>query len=217
MSSTISTRRGHHLHFIRNHKNNHATDDEDASESTRRYSQIEKPIRALSFGHTDDQLTTSNNRLQHLCSRLKRRLTLTKEPRTQSEDRRAGTSARRTMHFGNSKFFSSTVDQPSNDVDWPDFEKVYESVPSCLINALPGIDDFSIEEKYDYSLTISNFQADPTDQISMEKMKLFSQCKRGKNFRRNAICLKLDKSLYHGQLDIFIQQLMVEKLMRTWS
>jgi hypothetical protein len=218
MASVTLTRRAHNLNFIREHRNNQAynTDDEDINESNHHYcSTMKKPIETFSCEQTEVQSTKkTNNRFRHLCSRFKRRLTLTKEHRTCSEETTGNISEHRFVHLGNYKSFSSTVDESSNDIEWPDFEKVYDSIPSCLLNALPGRDDFSVDKKHYNSLNLSNFQ---TDQSSIEKMDLFLQCKRGNNFRRNGICLKLDKTQYHGQLDIFIQQLMVEKLLRTWT
>lgn len=171
-------------------------------------SRMKKSTRTFSFEQSEVQSPKiRNNRFQHLCSRLKRRLTLTKEHRTSSDEITGNISKHR---LGNYKSFSSTFDESSNDIEWPDFEKVYDSLPSCLINALSDLNDCSIDKKSDDS----NFQM---DQSSIETMNLFLQCKRGKNFRRNAICLKLDKTQYNGQLDIFIQQLMVEKLMRAWT
>jgi hypothetical protein len=202
MASVTLTRRAYNLNFIHEPRN----DDEHTNEGRR--SRMKKSTRTFSFEQSEVQSPkTRNNRFQHLCSRLKRRLTLTKEHRTSSDEITGNISKRR---FGNYKSFSSTFDESSNDIEWPDFEKVYDSLPSCLINALSDLNDCSIDKKSDDS----NFQM---DQSSIETMNLFLQCKRGKNFRRNAICLKLDKTQYNGQLDIFIQQLMVEKLMRAWT
>jgi hypothetical protein len=218
MASATLPRRAYNLNFIREHQNNQTsnieTDDEETSQHHDYY--IPKPIRTGSCDQSEVQLTltNNNNRLKHLCSRLKRRFSLTKERRTRSEDTNGCISERQMIFVGNYKSFSSSIDGPSNEFEWPDFEKIYETIPPCLINALPGLDDFSIEKNYDYSSNIMDAQ---TDLSSMEQMNLFLQCKRGKYFRRNAICQKLDKSQYNRQLDIFIQQLMVEKLMRTWT
>jgi hypothetical protein len=157
--------------------------------------------------------TSNNNRLKHLCSRLIRRFSITKEYRTRSEDLNRGL----TMRFNNYKSFSSTIDDTYNEYDWPDFEKVYDSIPPCLVKTLPGLDDISSEASEENSINITNFNTDETNDYTPEQMNIFVQCKRGKHFRRNAMCHKLDKSQYSGQLDTFIQQLMIEKLMRTWT
>jgi hypothetical protein len=214
MASVTLPRRAHNLNFIREHRNNQSCDTDDTKTNNR-----SKATRTLSYDQPEIQsssslsTTTSNTRFRDLCSRLKRRFS-TKEHRTSSEDKNESVSERRSTRFSNYKSFSSSSDDPSNDFQWPDFEKVYDSIPFSLINALPGLDDFSIDKNDDYSLDLLTFQIDhsPTEQ-----MDLFIKCKRGKSFRRNAICQKLDKTQYHGQLDIFIQQLMIEKLMRTWT
>jgi hypothetical protein len=172
-----------------------------------------KTIRAESYNEEklhESVLSTNNNRLKHLCTRLKRRFTLTKDYRTRSEDMNRGLSVR----FSNYKSFSSSIDDTFNEFDWPDFEKVYDSIPHCLVKALPGLDDISLDnDDDDDTIDIKNFIEDETN----EQFDLFEHCKRGKYFRRNAICHRLDKSQYNGQLDTFIQQLMVEKLIRTWT
>jgi hypothetical protein len=173
-----------------------------------------KTSRAVSYNEEkrhSSVSSTNNNRLKHLCTRLKRRFTLTKDYRTRSEDMNRGLSVR----FSNYKSFSSSIDYTFNEFDWPDFEKVYDSIPNCLAKALPGLDDISIDDDDDDDDTIDipNFTEDGTN----EQFDLFEHCKRGKHFRRNAVCHKLDKTQYNGQLDTFIQQLMVEKLIRTWT
>jgi len=175
---------------------------------------ITKPGRALSYNDDRIQSSTSSsntNRLKHFYTRLKRRFTITKDYRTRSEDMNRGLSVR----FSNYTSFASSIDETFNEFEWPDFEKVYDSIPSCLVKALPGLDDISIEDDDDDDDTIdaTNFVTDRTN----EQFDLFEHCERGKHFRRNAICQKLDKSQYNGQLDTFIQQLMIEKLMRTWT
>jgi len=232
MASLTLPRRALNLNFIREHQNNQPyNNDDDANNITdnnfdysHNYSTRKKATRTVSCDqsevHSSSSTTTTtanNNRLKHLCSRLKRRFTVTKDHRTRSEDTNESVSDRRAIRFSNYKSFSSSIDDPSKDFEWPDFEKVYESIPTCLINALPGLDDLTMEENDDYPINMFNFQTDQSDQISIEQMNLFIECKRGKYFRRNAICHKLDKSQYNSQLDTFIQQLMVEKLMRTWT
>jgi len=228
MTSVTLPRRAHNLQSIHEHRKYHSynTDDEDTNnviDNHHRYfhnrSKLNKSKRAASYDVPELQpssptATTNNNRLSHLCSRLKRRFILTRENRARSEDINETTSERRIVRFGNYESFSSSVDDPLNEPVWPDFEKVYDSIPPCLINALPGFDDYSINEKSNQLLNTSNSE---TDEDSTEQMNLFIECKRGKYFRRNAICHKLDKSQYNSQLDTFIQQLMVEKLMRTWT
>ncbi|CAF4178477.1 unnamed protein product, partial [Rotaria sp. Silwood2] len=129
-----------------------------------------------------------------------------------------------SIRFSNYKSFSSSTDDSCNDFEWPDFEKIYDTIPSCLAKTLPGLDDFSIDEEEeeeeeddddddDGSTNSIGFIIDETN----EQSDLFENCERGKHFRRNALCHKLDKSQYHGQLDTFIQQLLIEKLMRTWT
>lgn len=184
--------------------------------------QLTKATRAMSYNECSTQLsskngntnittaTTNNNRLKHLCTRLKRHFSLSKDGRARSEDMTRGLS----MRFSNYKLFSTSADEACNDFDWPDFEKVYDSIPICLIKNLPGLDDISAEENdEDLSDTEGIIIGDEDESL----LESFQVCKRGPNFRRNAICRKLDKTQYKGQWDTFIQQLMVEKLMRTWT
>ena len=210
MASVTLPSRGDDFNFIHESRNSQAysTDNEDSNENSR--SSVKKLIQTLSYDQSIQSPKTNNNRIRHLYSRLKRRLTLTKEHRTRSEDSTDSTSERRSLRLKNYKTFSSTVDESSNDIEWPDFETVYDSIPTCLINALHGLDEFPVDKNSDDS----NFE---TDEPSIDTMTSFLRCKRGNYFRRNAICLKVDKAQYHGQLDTFIQQLMVEKLMRTWT
>lgn len=225
MASATLTRRAHHLHFLREHPNNqqYSTDDDDVRRES--LSPISAPcttdpknLQIFSYDQADvAAIKTTNNRFKHLCSRLKRRLTLTKEHRTQSEDTSESVNDRRLLRFGNYKTFSTTTNQSVDEISWPDFEKLYESIPPCLINALPGLNDFSLDSHHRHTLDQIQFQTDLDEQSSHDRNEQFIHCKRGKDFRRNAICLKLDKSQYYGQLDVFIQQLMVEKLMRTWT
>jgi hypothetical protein len=221
MTSVTLPRRSQNLNSIREHRNNQSlnTDDEETNSAIyfHQYSKRNKPTRALSYEESELQSTASNNRFKHLCSRLKRRLSLTKESRTHSQDDTESASERRMVRFKNYKSFSTTTDDRVNEFDWPDFEKVYDSIPPCLINALPGLDDFSIEENKDSPLNTLKSPIDGTDEDSIEQINLFKQCKRGKDYRRNGICQKIDKNQYNSQLDTFIQQLMIEKLMRTWT
>ncbi|UJR26017.1 hypothetical protein I4U23_007363 [Adineta vaga] len=231
MTSVTLPRRAHHLRSIREHRNHHScqTDLEDTNHQRLFPNQIKLNVstKALSYDENDmhsslpTSPTTNNNnnsnRLKDLCTRLKRRFILTKENRTRSEDIQSSPSERRIVRFGNYESFSSSTDDPSSEFVWPDFEQVYDTIPSCLINALPGPDDFSVDIRCQDSLDPTNFQTDLTDEDSNEQMNLFTQCQRGKSFRRNGICHKLDKSQYNSQLDTFVQQLMVEKLMRTWT
>ncbi|CAF1394677.1 unnamed protein product [Adineta steineri] len=233
MTSVTLPRRVHNLHLIREHRNHHSytTDDDESNniidKNSPYFSNRSKLNRAKAFSYdepeiqsslpTSPTITNNNNRLKHLCSRLKRRFVLTKEDRTRSEDIHENTTERRMVRFGNYESFSSTIDDQYNEFVWPDFERVYDTIPPCLINALPGLDDYSDDGRSNNLLDLSNFQTDQTALISIEQMNLFTQCKRGKYFRRNAICHKLDKSQYNAQLDTFIQQIMVEKLMRTWT
>jgi hypothetical protein len=167
---------------------------------------ITKTTRASSFNDEKMQSSsTNNNRIKHFYTRLKRRFSITKDYRTHSEDMNGGIS----MRFSSYKSFSSTIHDPCNEFEWPDFEKIYDTIPLCLVKALPGLDDLSLEENDDRTDT-------HTEEID-DQLDLFKSCQRGKSFRRNAVCHKLDKSQYNGQLDTFIQQLMIEKLMRTWT
>lgn len=231
MASAALSRRAQYLRFIREHSNNqsYSIDDDDESKESRAPASAPCPldsheIPAFSYDQTEvssmttpTTTNTTNNRFKHLCSRLKRRLTLTKEQRTRSEDTSESLSDRRFKRLGNYKTFSSTTNQSIDEIPWPDFEKLYESIPSCLINALPGLNDFTLDSHHESVVDPTQFPTEPNEQASLERMEEFYQCKRGKNFRRNAICLKLDKNQHNGQLDVFIQQLMVEKLMRTWT
>ena len=155
--------------------------------------------------------SSGNNRFKHLCTRLKRRFSISKEYRTKSEDMNRALAIR----FNNYQSFSSSIDDSNHEYEWPDFEKVYDSIPHCLTRALPGLDDISLGDDDDDSDTsdTTNFLIDENDELADS----FQSSARGRYFRRNAICRKLDKSQYGGQLDTFIQQLMIEKLMRTWT
>lgn len=225
MASATLTRRAHHLHFLREHPNNQQYSTDDEEERKESLSPLSAPcttdpknVQIFSYDQADVVgMKHSNNRFKHLCSRLKRRLTLTKEHRTQSEDTSDNLTDRRLLRFGNYKTFSSTTNQSVDEILWPDFEQLYESIPPCLINALPGLNDFSLDSQHRNARERIHLQTDLDEQSSDEQNEQFLQCKRGKDFRRNAICLKLDKNQYYGQLDVFIQQLMVEKLMRTWT
>jgi hypothetical protein len=188
-----------------------------------RSNQTSKTARALSYNEERIQQSptvsspsastsnNNNNRFKHLCTRLKRRFSISKEYRTKSEDMNRALSVR----FNNYQSFSSSIDDTNTEYDWPDFEKVYDSIPHCLTRALPGLDDISLGDDDDDNDTkdTTNFLTDENNEL----LDLFQSCTRGKHFRRNAICRKLDKTQYGGQLDTFIQQLMIEKLMRTWT
>ncbi|CAF0832414.1 unnamed protein product [Didymodactylos carnosus] len=153
----------------------------------------------ISNSSTSDEIdftTIKNNNLtkhkfRHLCSRLKSRL-----------------------HFRNSlnedgyKTFTTQW-----DFDWPNFEQLYENVAPCLINSLPGLDDFMLEQKRQ----LENQQSAASSDTEDIESNAFLDCKRGAKFRRNAICRRLDKTQYNEQLVKFIQQLMIEKLIRTWT
>ena len=230
MTSVTLPRRVHHLQSIRGSQNNQHcnSDDEDSHgilPAPTRWSAIKRsqtPSRTISSdeGSSQPAPSPSPNRFKDMCSKLKRRLSLNKEHRPHSDEIRGGLTERRRTRSGNYKSFSSSIDDDcGNEFQWPDFEKVYESIPACLINALPGLDDFTLEE-YDDDETFSarcQFHVDENEQASIEQMNSFAMCRRGRYFRRDAICQKLDKNQYRGQLDTFIQQLMIEKLMRTWS
>ena len=232
MTSVTLPRRAHHLRSIREHRNHHScqTDIDDKSSiftDNRRQCnsqpKLTKSIKAFSYDEPNLQLSlptspaANSNRLKQLCSKLKRRLTLTRDEGSRSEDVEESPSERRSVRFGNYESFSSTSGDQLNEFVWPDFERVYDTIPSCLISALPGPDDFSIARRDETLSDLSNSQLDPADDSSDEQMNSFTHCQRGKVFRRNAICHKLDKSQYNSQLDTFVQQLMVEKLMRTWT
>ncbi|CAF0768621.1 unnamed protein product [Adineta ricciae] len=228
MASVTLPRRAHQLRSIREHRNHHSYQgDADDLHSCHHYpgqTKLTKSVKALSHDEPETQFSlpasptaTHNKRIKDLCSRFKRRLLLTKESRTRSVDVQNSPSERRIVRFGNYESFSSSTDDPLNEFVWPDFEQVYDTIPSCLINALPGPDDYLVSARCQNLSDSLEFQTDPTDECSVEQMNLFAQCQRGKFFRRNAICHKLDKSQYNSQLDTFVQQLMVEKLMRTWT
>lgn len=230
MASVTLPRRAHCVQSIRENLNHQhcSSDEEDANSILTSQSQWptmrpgQMPRRTASYNERRKQPpppVLSQNRFKEMCSKLKRRLTLTKEHRTQSEDIRGSLVERRRRRFGNYKSFSSSIDDECFDeFEWPDFEKVYDSIPSCLINALPGLDDFTLDEDdAEEGNDRCQFNVDESEQVSSEHMNSFALCKRGQNFRRHGICQKLDKSQYRGQLDTFIQQLMIEKLMRTWS
>ncbi|UJR22909.1 hypothetical protein I4U23_025937 [Adineta vaga] len=223
MTSATSSRRVSNLQSIienSSNPNDEETNDQTLSNSCPtedyRYSlqwstpnQVTKTTRAHSCYEERAPPQTTNDRFKHLCTRLKRRFSISKECRTRSEDMNRGL----TKRCKNYKSFSSSLDETYNDFEWPDFEQIYDTIPTCLANALPGLDDLSLNESSDESEEILNYP--PAE--SIEQLKLFDGCKRGISYRRNAICRKLDKSLYKGQLNTFIQQLMIEKLMRTWT
>jgi hypothetical protein len=225
MTSVTLPRRAHNLDSIREQQNNHSLNIDDEEPSNYHFckqsSRISTPARTSSYEESGtpqslSSSTSSNNRFQKICSRLKHRFSL-KERRTRSEDETGRMSERRSFRFKNYKSFSTTNDPPVNEFDWPDFEKVYDSIPHCLINALPGLDDCSVEESNYSPSEVMKFQTDESDEHSIQQMNLFKECKRGKDFRRNGICQKVDKIQYNSQLDTFIQQLMIEKLIRTWT
>lgn len=168
-----------------------------------------KTTRAFSCHEDRPPSFESNSRLRHLCNRLKRRFSFSKE--SQSGDVRTHRAA--ALQHSDYKPFSSSFDHAYNDFEWPDFEELYDAIPTCLAKALPGLDDLSLNEADETSEEEPILLIDETD----EQWRLFQKCKRGRYCRRNAICPKLDKSLYKGQLNTFIQQLMIEKLMRTWT
>jgi hypothetical protein len=222
MTSTTSSLHIQNLHSIVENSNNITDEEIDRTISNSypsdnyRYScqysspnHLTKTTRALSCNEERLPSSTNNNPLKHLCTRLKRRFSISKECRTRSEDMNRSLSIR----FSNYKPFSSSLDDSHNDFDWPDFEQIYDTIPTCLAKALPGLDDLSLDEESDESKETPNFLTDETD----EQSKLYEDCKRGKHVRRNGLCRKLDKSQYKGQLNTFIQQLMIEKLMRTWT
>jgi hypothetical protein len=51
-----------------------------------------------------------------------------------------------SVRFSNYKSFSSSVDDINNKYEWQDFEKIFHSISKCLVRALPGLDDISIED-----------------------------------------------------------------------
>ena len=182
-----------------------------------RANQATKTDRSMSYNGERSQLSTTpispppeNNRFRHLYTRFKRRFSISKDYRTRTDDVHPGLAVRLSDY----KSFSSSMDDSNKEYQWPDFEKVYDSIPHCLLKALPGLDSFPPDDDDDdHEIETIDFNTEEND----EQMKLFEQCKRGTNFRRNALCQKLDKNQYHGQLDTFIQQVMIEKLMRTWT
>lgn len=183
-----------------------------------RANQTTKTDRSMSYNGERSRSSTApisppaeNNRFRHLYSRFKRRFSISKDYRTRTDDVHPGLAVRLSEY----KSFSSSMDDSNKHFQWPDFEHVYDSIPHCLLKALPGLDSFSPEDDDDddYVIETIDFNTEEND----EQMKLFEYCKRGRNFRRNALCQKLDKNHYHGQLDTFIQQVMIEKLMRTWT
>ena len=196
-----------------------APNERSSSDSCRCVShEVTKTTRALSLNEGKMQTSpsstsppTNSNGLKHFYTRLKRRFMTGKDYRTCSVDTHRGIS----IGFRNYKSFSSSTEEPTKQFPWPDFERIYDTIPLCLAKALPGLDDLSIEETDDEDnrTDTTNFQVDEID----DEIDLFEKCQRGKTFRRNAICNKLDKTQYNGQLDTFIQQLMIEKLMRTWT
>ena len=178
-----------------------------------------RATRALSCNEDRPPAPNPNpNRLKSFCSTIKRRLSISKEYRSRSGEINRSLSTR----LNNYKSFSSTIDEPVEDFQWPDFERIYDTIPPCLANALPGLDDITFgdddddegkNEPAEHDETLRDWNLDE----SVHEIHRFESCKRGRFFRRNAVCEKLDKTLHHGQLDTFIQQLMVEKLLRTWT
>lgn len=253
MTSVTLPRRIAHLHSVvseHRHPRTLSSDDEDTNEiltKQRPLSSIRKSTKATGPGSgqlamispSDSSSATASvtsssssnpNRFKHLCLRLKRRLTIHREHRAQTQELRDSLTDRRRSRLGRYISFSSTVtdDEPPMDFQWPDFEKLYDSIPACLLNALPGIDDFhtdDVDDRDDHDRSSSFIDdeeeeeesEDEDDDVADEDIHHFFDCKRGPQFRRNAVCQKVDKVQYHGQLDTFIQQLMIEKLMRTWS
>ncbi|CAF3608187.1 unnamed protein product [Rotaria sp. Silwood1] len=230
MSSVTLPRRIRNINFIDKNSNNindekrknivvgsYPSDNYEHHFQRSTTNQMMKSTRALSCNEEKIQLqSNNNNRIKHLCTRFIRRLSISRKHRTRSEDRSRGLSIR----FNNYKSFSSSTDDSYYDFEWPDFEKIYDSIPYCLAKALPGFDDLSNGENDDDDNNDNNDDNDSIDDIideTNEQINLFENCERGKYFRRNAICHKLDKSQYHRQWNTFVQQLMIEKLMRTWT
>ena len=154
-----------------------------------------------------------HNRFRHLYTRFKRRFSINRDYRTRDDDGHTGSSTQLTRY----KTFSSSVedqDDSTTEFLWPDFEKVFDSIPNSLLKALPGLDSFSVDDDDDDEM-ISTIDFDMDE--NHEQMESFKRCRRGSDFRRNALCQKLDKYQYCGQLDTFIQQIMIERLMRTWT
>lgn len=178
--------------------------------------QTKKTFRALSCNPEKLQLSSkksisgNENRLRNFYTQLKRRFSGTKESRANSED--SGKSLSK-LFKGYQSISSSNYDS-NRDFDWPDFEKVYDSIPMCLTKGLPGVDDQSNEDERGLNTMDT---ANSIDDEHNEQCDLYQACDRGPNFRRNAICHKLDKSQYNSQLNVFLQQLMIEKLIRTWA
>lgn len=197
-----------------------ASNVENKAKTRHRWSISARPTESFSMSdeHRTPPLNNNRNRLRSFCSTIKRRLSFGKDDRTMDDDFHRS-FPNRTKNY---KSFSSSSDERSQDFEWPDFEKVYETIPSCLIRTLPGVDTISadFEDDDDDSSTNSSedgFTTDESPEQTLAEINRFENCKRGKNFHRNGLCRKLDKTLYKNQLDTFIQQLMLEKLIRMWS
>ncbi|CAF1555339.1 unnamed protein product [Rotaria magnacalcarata] len=233
MTSITLPRRIQNIYFMRKHSN--TTDDVQSkykivgSYSSDNHGHFfrqittnenRKTARASSCNEEKTKLSSkrsdvdnnNNGRLKHLCTRFKRRFSLSKEYRTDSEDK----VGRVSTCFLNYKSFSSSTDDLSSGFEWPDFEKIYDSIPTCLTKDLPGMDNSPIDDEQwddsDTKITSNSLINDTAEQLN-----LFKNCQRGAHLRRNAICHKLDKSQYSSQLETFSQQLRIEKLVRTWT
>ena len=165
--------------------------------------------------------SASHHRFRHLCGKLKRRFVSSRESFVRREDLRSSQLVARWMILF--KDYKSLPSSPMNyetcqEFEWPDFKQIYNSMAPCLVDAVPCLDDFSLCScDDDLALLVNAADSFLIEHHSIERTSRFRRCQRGQAFRRNAICQKLDKLLHGGQLHVFIQQLMVEKLMHVWT
>ena len=233
MNSIPSRRRTQTLHVVHEHYNpltdtlndddddvergisvSYSTgDDHRGSRPWNSPSSLRRPVRASS----STERPSNHKRLRHLVSAIKRRFGITKECRSRSK----AFHRIESLFSGSYKLFSSSLDEPSQEFDWPDFEQIYDTIPICLAKALPGLDDISADDEGDddddRSVDALDVHLDDVTDDAIDHTNIFGECQRGRFFHRNGLCQKLDKSLYQGQLGTFIQQLMIEKLIRTWT
>ena len=202
-ASATLTRRAHHPHLP-------SLERTSTSAST------------LSLDQLTDHSSASHHRFRQLCTKLKRRFDSSRESFARSEELLSSQLVARWMILF--RDYKSLPSSPLNhetrqEFEWPDFEQIYNSLSPCLVNAVPGLDDFSLCgcDDDDLRLLVNSADSFLIDEDLTEQTSLFHSCQRGRAFRRNAICQKLDKRQHGGQLRTFIQQLMIEKLMRVWT
>ena len=209
-ASATLTRRAYHRHTPLESPHWSALERTSTSAST------------LSLDQLTDQSAASHHRFRQLCTKLKRRFDSSRESFARNEELLTSQLVTRWMIlFRDYKSLPSSPlnDETRQEFEWPDFERIYNSLSPCLVNAVPSLDDFSLcgSDDDDRQLLVNSVDSVLIEQDLTEQTNELRSCQRGRAFRRNAICQKLDKRQHDGQLHTFIQQLMIEKLMHVWT